>query len=207
MPSSADRRAALVLVGLAALGLLLRLVVGGVPAPGAVGYEFANAGGRSRDSVARDAERLARPLVAGERVDLDRAPAAELARLPRIGPALAGRIVADRETQGPFGSLEALERIPGVGRTTLKALAPYAAFSSPVRPGAGAPPRNPGPVPVNRATLEELTTLPGIGPRLAEAIVEERRRNGPFRSADDLRRVRGIGPTMVTRLTGRIRIP
>ena len=207
MPSSDDRRAALVLVGLAALGLAVRLLVGGLPAPGAVGYRFADGGGPTRDSVARDAARLARPLAAGERVDVDRAPAVELARLPRIGPALAGRIVADREAQGPFGSLEALERIPGVGPATLKALAPYVVFSSPPRRRAAPRPTGSQPVPVNRATPEELAALPGIGPRLAEAIVEERRRNGPFRSVDDLQRVRGIGPAMVTRLTGRIRIP
>jgi len=197
----------MMLVGLAAAGLLARLVLGGLPAPGAVGYRLGDPGGRSRDSVAKDAERFARPLAAGERVDVDRAPAAELARLPRIGPALAARIVADRDAQGPFGSLEALERVAGVGKTTVKALAPYVAFSAPPRRGSGGPAAQVGPVPVNRATPEELAALPGVGPRLAEAIVAERRRNGPFRSPDDLQRVRGIGPKLVTRLTGRIRIP
>lgn len=195
------------LVGLAALGLLARLVLGGIPNPGAVGYRLADSSGRSRDSVARDAERLARPLVAGERIDLDRAPAAELARLPRVGPALASRIVDDREAHGPFGSLEGLHRVRGVGPATLEALAPHAAFSAPSRRAAGEPSGGGGPVPVNRATAEELATLPGIGPRLAAAIVEERRRNGPFRSPDELRRVRGIGPALVTRLTERIRVP
>jgi len=204
MPSSSDRRAALLLVGLAGLGLGVRLVLGGLPAPGAVAYRFGNDRRPSRDSVARDAVRFARPLGAGERVDLDRAPAAELTRLPRIGPALAARIVADREARGPFGSLDGLRRVPGLGASTVRALAPHVTFP------AGAPassPSDPAPVAVNQADSAELVTLPGIGPRLANAIVEERRRNGPFRSPDDLRRVRGIGPALVTRLTGRIRIP
>jgi competence protein ComEA len=51
-----------------------------------------------------------------------------------------------------------------------------------------------GPVDVNRATAEELATLPGIGPTTAAAIVEHREQNGPFASVDDLEAVRGIGP-------------
>ncbi len=58
---------------------------------------------------------LARPLGPDERIDPDRATAAELARLPRVGPRLAKTIVADREARGPFGTLEALDRVPGIG--------------------------------------------------------------------------------------------
>ncbi|MDR2176362.1 MAG: helix-hairpin-helix domain-containing protein [Synergistaceae bacterium] len=46
---------------------------------------------------------------------------------------------------------------------------------------------------VNRATEEELVGLKGIGPVLAKSIVEDRRKNGPFRNVEDLVRVRGIG--------------
>jgi competence protein ComEA len=46
---------------------------------------------------------------------------------------------------------------------------------------------------VNTASAEELEALPGIGPTLAAAIVDERERNGPFDSVDDLNRVPGIG--------------
>lgn len=207
MASSADRRAALLLVGLALLGLGVRLVMGGVRAPGAVAYRFGGDPRPSRDSVGQDAARFARPLAPGERVDVDRALAIELTRLPRIGPGLAARIVEDREANGPFGSFEGLRRVPGVGETTVRALAPHVAFSGRARPAL--PPRASAParVAVNRADAAELATLPGIGPRLAAAIIEERRRNGPFRSAEDLQRVRGIGPALVTRLTGRIRVP
>jgi competence protein ComEA len=43
-------------------------------------------------------------------VDLDRATALEIDVLPWVGPALAGRIVANRDSFGPFGSLEGLGR-------------------------------------------------------------------------------------------------
>jgi competence ComEA-like helix-hairpin-helix protein len=48
-------------------------------------------------------------------------------------------------------------------------------------------------VDVNRASVAELTKLPGIGPRLAERIVRYRLQHGPFRSPEELLRVRGIG--------------
>ena len=51
----------------------------------------------------------------------------------------------------------------------------------------------PGLVNVNTATPAELETLPGIGPTLAEAIIDERERRGGFRSVNELRDVRGIG--------------
>ena len=56
------------------------------------------------------------------------------------------------------------------------------------------------PVNVNTATQAELEDLPGIGPTLAAAIVAERERNGPFRSADDLTRVHGIGEGRLAQL-------
>lgn len=50
-----------------------------------------------------------------------------------------------------------------------------------------------GLIDVNTASASELTRLPGIGQSRAEAIVEFRNANGPFRSVDDLVRVPGIG--------------
>ena len=69
------------------------------------------------------------------------------------------------------------------------------AVLAPPRGGASTPPGAPGgPVNVNSASAEELEKLPGIGPKTAQAVVEDRERNGPFRSVDDLLRVKGIGP-------------
>lgn len=205
MPSRDDRRAALLLVLLAVAGLLARLAMDTTVAPGAIGYRPAPVARPARDSVAARAGRLARPLERGERVDLDRASVEELARLPRIGSGLAARIVADRDANGPFGSLEGLGRVSGIGPKTLDLLAPHAAFSRPARDHPGAASLRP--LAVNAATEAELMSLPGIGPVLARAIVEHRRRHGPFRSVDDLGRVDGIGPRTLARLRQRIRVP
>lgn len=53
----------------------------------------------------------------------------------------------------------------------------------------------------NRAPAEELDRIPGVGPALARAIVEERSRGGAFRRPEDLDRVPGIGPKSLARLT------
>ncbi len=59
----------------------------------------------------------------------------------------------------------------------------------------------------NRAAPEELALLPGIGPRLAERIVEHRRTARPpaFRAAEDLEAVPGIGPGKLARLRTMLR--
>jgi competence protein ComEA len=46
---------------------------------------------------------------------------------------------------------------------------------------------------INTASVEQLTTLPGVGPKLAARIVEYRQKSGPFHSTQDLINVRGIG--------------
>jgi competence protein ComEA len=55
-------------------------------------------------------------------------------------------------------------------------------------------PNHPPVVHVNSATVEELDTLPGVGPALAQAIIDYRTQNGPFTSLDDLDNVPGLGP-------------
>ncbi len=50
-----------------------------------------------------------------------------------------------------------------------------------------------GPVNINTATLEQLDTLSGIGPSLAQSIIEFRETNGPFKAVGELMNVSGIG--------------
>lgn len=53
------------------------------------------------------------------------------------------------------------------------------------------------PIDINRATPDDLISLPGIGPALAQRIVDYRNEHGPFRSVEELERVSGIGPQTV----------
>lgn len=75
--------------------------------------------------AAPEAHVVAAAVAAGP-VDVNAASAAELTTLPRIGPALAARIVEDRETNGPYRSLDELDRVPGIGPTTIARLRSHA---------------------------------------------------------------------------------
>jgi competence ComEA-like helix-hairpin-helix protein len=178
------------------------------------------------------------PLGPDERIDPNRAPAEQLDRLPRVGPALAERIIAERQTGGPFTSVADLDRVSGIGPAMLEAIAPHldlrnapvtrtgmvAGLSTPGGTAAGGlagaprlsglgatgPPLLPsslsregatgGRIDLNRASAQELEALPGVGPAIAERIVEYRREHGPFSSFEDLEEVSGIGPRIRERI-------
>jgi competence ComEA-like helix-hairpin-helix protein len=170
-----------------------------------------------RDSILA----LARPLAPGERIDPDQASPTELARLPRIGLALAKTIVADRQARGAFAGLEGLDRVPGIGPGLLAAIGPHLRFSAApgvpasgqfARPGADltvrTAPGGSGPTPplvnLNSASVSELDRLPGIGPARAAAILQEREARGPFASVEALSRVPGLGPSAIARLRDQV---
>jgi competence protein ComEA len=224
-----ERRALLLLLALAVAGQAVRYLAtrpgeatGGVQilstiSPGSLAAH--------RDSTVRQA----RPLAPGERIDVDSAPAAEIARLPRVGLRLAKTIVADREAHGAFGGLAGLDRVAGVGPGMLRTLEPFLAFSgaaqtpapepsdagvgtafaSPPSGGVFAPQSGRGntALNVNRATAVDLEALPGIGPALARRIVADREARGSFATVQALDRVPGIGPALVARLGNLVTAP
>ncbi len=61
---------------------------------------------------------------------------AAIESLPRIGPALASRIIASRDSFGAFGSIDGLQRVRGIGPAMAKALRPLVTFSGVPSPGA-----------------------------------------------------------------------
>lgn len=67
------------------------------------------------EGAAPEGDAGASPPTGGGAVSLNTADAAALEELPGIGPVLAARIIADREANGPFASLEDLQRVSGVG--------------------------------------------------------------------------------------------
>ncbi|MEU0406607.1 ComEA family DNA-binding protein [Streptomyces griseorubiginosus] len=64
---------------------------------------------------------------------------------------------------------------------------------APAGPPGGGPAGAAAPVSLNTATVDQLDTLPGVGPVLAQHILDYRTQHGGFRSVDELREVNGIG--------------
>lgn len=79
---------------------------------------------------------------------------------------------------------------------------------APAPPGStgGTDPASTGPVNLNTADLATLETLPGVGPVLAQAIIDEREERGGFRSVNELRDVRGIGDARFADLEGLVTV-
>ncbi len=115
--------------------------------------------------------------------------------LERRAPALLERLEAEpeRPLSRPRAARPGGGSRPPVARTEPATVKDPAATTP--RPPPGAPLLD-----LNTAQAADLERLPGIGPRLARRIVEERERAGPFRAPRELHRVRGLGPRMVEAL-------
>jgi competence protein ComEA len=64
-------------------------------------------------------------------VNVNQASVDELARLPRVGPSLAGKIVEHRQQHGPFKRAEDLMEVKGIGEKMFATLRPYVSVSGP----------------------------------------------------------------------------
>ena len=74
------------------------------------------------------------------------------------------------------------------------------------RPAPKAPDTVTAPVNLNTATAAQLESLPGIGPDMAQRIVEYRQQNGGFKKVEDLMNVRGIGEASFLKLKALITV-
>ncbi|GAB2662641.1 helix-hairpin-helix domain-containing protein [Kribbella swartbergensis] len=111
--------------------------------------------------------------------------------------------------------------LPGVDLTTLN-LARQVTDGEQILVGQAAPPgttttapgttsnpptAQPGaPVNLNTATLDQLDALPGVGPVLAQRILDYRTQNGPFTTIDQLQEVPGVGPKKFDSLKSHVRV-
>lgn len=87
--------------------------------------------------------------------------------------------------------------VPTVGEQQAAAAVGGAESSAATTLGAGS---SSGLVNINTASAAELQTLSGIGPSMAQSIIDDRSKNGPFASVDDLMRVSGIGEKKLAKI-------
>ena len=87
--------------------------------------------------------------------------------------------------------------VPTVGEQQAAEVVDGAESGAATTPGAGS---SSGLVNINKASVAELQTLSGIGPSMAQSIIDERTKNGPFASVDDLMRVSGIGEKKLAKI-------
>lgn len=134
------------------------------------------AGARVADAVA---------AAGGEQTD------AELAAVNLARPLVDGeQVYVPRVGEEPPGSAGGAAPPPDAGAGT----------------GAGEPAGDGGVVDLNTADLAALDTLPGVGPAIAQRILEWRDANGPFHSVEELLEVSGIGPATLDKLRERVRV-
>ena len=152
------------------------------------------------------------PLI----IDLNTATAEELQTLSGIGPVLAQRIIDYRTEYGAFTCVDDLVNVKGIGEATLEQFRDRVTVSVQNREES----REPEPseetdagkaeqsdlLDINTATAEELQTLIGIGPVLAQRIIDYRTENGAFTCVDDLLNVKGIGEATLNKFREQITV-
>lgn len=162
------------------------VVVAGVPVPGSSASASASAAPGAQLVVAVDGK-VPRPglvrLPPGSRVDdALRAAGGALAGVDLTGLNLARKLID--------------------GEQVLVGVPPASSGA----PGTAGPSGQAGPLDLNTATLEQFEALPGVGPVLAQHLLDWRAEHGSFGSVDQLREVSGIGESKYAQLKGKVRV-
>lgn len=130
--------------------------------------------------------------------DLMKVTHKELQTIPGIGPKTASNILDHRNTND-FRNKKELMNVKGIGKKTYEKIEAYFYdFGANTKDTKKSSRKNK--ININKATLEELQEIKGIGPAKAERIIEYRTKISGFNSLNELLEVKGIGPKTLERI-------
>lgn len=179
------------------------LIAAGTPVAGGPGGASSPAAGASPGTTA-PAGRLVVEVVGKVR----RPGVVQLPGTARVADAIAA---AGGLLRGATAGVNLARRLTDgeqvvVGQGALCAPAAGSGSGGTLPGGAGATASSAEVVDLNAATLADLDTLPGVGPVLAQRILDWRTEHGRFSSVDELREVAGIGERTFAELAPRVRV-
>lgn len=159
-------------------------------------------------------------LAAGALIDINTADQKILESLPGVGPSTAQQIVKGR----PYKSVDDLANVKGIGKAKLEKIKPLvtvggmpaassaatkassaaqAAKAAPAEAKKAAKAAVPSaPVNINTASKEQLESLPGIGPKKAQTIIDGR----PYQKTEDIMKVKGIKQGIYNKIKDQITV-
>ncbi len=145
------------------------------------------------------------------KININNADIENLMKLPGIGNTKAKAIMDYRENIGEFKSLNELIKVKGIGEKTFEKIFPYleaindsteiTAFIN-----SDSPKEISGKININTASLSELISLPDIGEKRAQKIISYREKTGNFDDIEDIKKVKGIGEGIYTKIRDIIEI-
>ena len=145
------------------------------------------------------------------KININEADIETLSELPGIGPKKAKTIFDYREQIVEFKSLIELTKVKGIGKKTLSKLLPYLEMIGDSAEVKAFLTKDKsikilGKININSAFKSQFMSLPGIGEGKANAIIEYRKTNGPFKSIEEIKNVKGIGESIYQKIKDKIEI-
>ncbi len=144
-------------------------------------------------------------------ININTADLQELQRIKGVGPAIAQRIIDYRQSHGAFHSVEGLRNVKGIGAGRMAQIrsqvtvsggsyytSPQSYAQNSTQSSSG------GLVDINRAGLQELQRISGVGAATAQRILDYRQKHGSFSRVEDLMNVKGIGAAKLKQIRTQI---